>query len=287
MIDLVLFPSSYFSGKIVEPDMKKEHDAAVSTGLFDTVLFDNAKWFDEKKLVLNKEFPTKQNAIMRGWMMKPECYELFYSELLKRNIRLVTTPAEYAKMHIFPNIYSVFGEDTSKMLIFPLHEEIPLERVKKEFDRFMIKDFVKSVKGTKFPRYFDASVTQDEFNEWMKVFYELRGNLLTGGICVKQFLDLKFYGDRPNEYRVFYANNEIATICRNSGQPNYSPEPPKSMLEKYRNLSSPYYTVDYAELADGTWKVLEAGDGSVSGLSDNQDAGEYFRILSFAFNNKI
>lgn len=84
---------------------------------------------------------------------------------------------------------------------------------------------------------------------------------------------------------MFYANHEIATICRNSGQPNYSAEPPKPLLEKYKNLPSPYYTVDYAELADGTWKVLEAGDGSVSGLSDNQDAGEYFRIVFFAFKD--
>lgn len=31
-----------------------------------------------------------------------------------------------------------------------------------------------------------------------------RGNLLTGGICIKEFLDLKRYGEKTNEYRVFY-----------------------------------------------------------------------------------
>ena len=69
-----------------------------------------------------------------------------------------------------------------------------------------------------------------------------------------------------------------------SGQHGYTPEPPKELIEKYRNLPSCYYTVDYAELADGSWKVMEAGDGSVSGLSENQNAEHYFRVLYHACN---
>jgi hypothetical protein len=147
----------------------------------------------------------------------------------------------------------------------------------------MVKDFVKSVKGIEFPRFFDASVTQEEFNEWMEVFYKYRGNLLTGGICIKEFLNLKFYGEKTNEYRVFYMNNEIATVSRNSNQESYIRKPPKELLEKYKNLPSRYYTVDYAELEDGTWTIIEAGDGSVSGLSPNQNAGQYYRALYHAF----
>ncbi len=44
-------------------------------------------------------------------------------------------------------------------------------------------------------------------------------------------------------------------------------------------FDSIYYTVDYAELEDGTWKVIEAGDGSVSGLAPGQDYVEYYREL--------
>ena len=59
----------------------------------------------------------------------------------------------------------------------------------------------------------------------------------------------------------------------------------KELVEKYKNLPSIYYTVDFAELADGTWKVIEAGDGSVSGLSEFQDAEQYFRALYYALND--
>ena len=134
-------------------------------------------------------------------------------------------------MHIFPNIYESVKEDTTKMELFSLHSSVDIERLKKSYGRFMVKDYVKSVKGTEFPKYFDHSVTQSDFDRWMEVFYKYHGDLLTGGICIKEFLDLKRYGDKTNEYRFFYMNHEVATICRNSGQINYNPEPPRKFVE--------------------------------------------------------
>lgn len=295
MIDLILFPSSYFSIKKVDEDLQGEYEAAKSTGLYDTILFGYDMYVNEGRLVLSKIPDTRRKAIMRGWMMKPEQYADFYHKLLDSNIQLVTTPEEYEQMHIFPNAYTLFGEDTAAMELYPLHKQINVENIKKKYNRFMIKDYVKSVKGTDFPKYFDASITQDEFDRWMEIFYKYRGNLLTGGICVKEYLNLKFYEcgygmskedkHRPNEYRVFYANHEIVSVSRNSAQPEFAPKPPNELLEKYKFLPSCYYTVDYAELEDGSWKVLEAGDGSVSGLSENQDAKHYFRSLYYALKN--
>ncbi len=134
-----------------------------------------------------------------------------------------------------------------------------------------------------FPSSFFSVMKVDEFDRWMEVFYKYRGGLLTGGICIKEFLDLKHYGVQTNEYRVFYINHEIATVCRNSGQGNDTAELPKELIAKYRNLDSPYYTVDFAELEDGTWRIVEAGDGEVSGLSDGQNYEHYFRVLYQCF----
>lgn len=280
---VILFPSSYFSIKEVDEDFKKEYEAVKETGLFDVILFGYDQWFNDEKLVLSYSPYLPCNAVMRGWMMKPEQYAVFYEKLYNHNIRLITTPEEYTLMHIFPNIYNVFGNDTAKMKIFPLYENIDIEIIKKDFKKFMVKDFVKSVKGTQFPRFFDSSITQEKFNEYMEIFYKFRGNLLTGGICIKEFLDLKYYNGKTNEYRVFYINNKIASVSRNSGQEQYTNQPPTELIEKYSNLSSCYYTIDYAELSDGTWKVIEAGDGSVSGLSENQNIYSYFRTLFYAF----
>jgi len=283
MVDLIIFPSGYFDAASVDEDLQQEYEAALATGLFDIIIFGYEKWFQEGKLVLSEKTSELRNAVYRGWMMPLEKYREFYQELLEKNIRLVTTPEQYERMHIFPNIYEAFGQDTARMELFPLHGQINVEHLKHSFPKFMIKDYVKSVKGTDFPKYFDGSVTQEEFDDWMERFYGYRGNLLTGGICVKEFLNLKFYGERTNEYRVFYINHEIATVSRNSAQPVFAPEIPMELVEKYNNLESDYYTVDFAELEDETWRVIEAGDGSVSGLSEFQDAEAYFRALYRCF----
>ncbi len=271
IVDTIIFPSSVFNAKKVDEDLKNEYDAVVSTGLYKIALFDYIKWFDEDLLIVYGVPDKPCRAVYRGWMMKPEKYEQFYSILLTMGIELITAPDEYYRLHIFPNAYKYVEEDTVKMMTFPLHSRIDINALKKEFGKFMVKDYVKSVKGTEFPRYFDNTVTQKELDERMEVFYKYRGNLLTGGICIKEYVNLKRYGDKTNEYRIFYENHEEATICRNSGQGNYVPKSPEALVEKYKGLPSPYYTVDVAELEDGTWIIIEVGDGSVSGLSDGQD----------------
>lgn len=55
------------------------------------------------------------------------------------------------------------------------------------------------------------------------------------------------------------------------------------LIDKYKDLPSCYYTVDYAELSDGTWMIIEAGNGSVSGLSEGQNYEAFFRALYYAF----
>ena len=283
-VKTIIFPSSYFSDDRPDEDLKSEYAAAVETGLFETVLFSNDKWFSDEKLVLNNAPNEPQYAVYRGWMMKPELYRKFYEKLREKNIRLLTMPSAYEKFHIFPNIYPELENDTAKMLVFPNSKNIDPEKIKSEFSKFMVKDFVKSVKGTDFPKYFDSSVTREEFDRQMELFCELRGSLYTGGICIKEFLELKKYDGFTNEFRVFYINNKTASVSRNSMQPPYTPEPPEKLIEKYAKLDSPFYTVDYAQTQDGEWKIIEAGDGQVSGLSPGQDNYVFFKSLFYCMN---
>jgi len=279
MMNTILFPSSYFDINKVDEDLEQEYQAALSTGFFNIVIFSYDKWFNDGVLKLNKAVDSMISVVYRGWMMKPEQYEAFYKGLSEKNIHLITDPKSYELMHIFPNVYSEFGEDTAHMEIFPLHSDIDVEYLKKNFKRFMVKDYVKSVKGTEFPKYFDQTITQSQFDKDMELFYKYRGKLLTGGICIKEYLDLKRYGSATNEYRAFYINHEVATLCRNSNQSIYVPLPPEKLVNKYKDIDSVYYTIDYAEIEDGSWRVIEAGDGSVSGLSPNQDNEVYYRAL--------
>ena len=279
----ILFPSSVFSRFEVDADFQNEYEAAVGTGNFRIVFYDYEHFVRTDEVLLARCPDEEMTVIYRGWMLNAVQYESFYRQLENRGLHLVTSPSQYCMMHLFPNVYPLLGEDTPKMLVFPEGTAINIEEIKHNFTRFMIKDYVKSEKGTDFPKFFSSSISESEFERYVAMFREYRGKLFTGGICIKEFVELQKYGEHTNEWRVFYAKGKILSVSRNSGQGEFTPTPPKALLEKYASLPSPFYTVDYAELACGNWKILEAGDSQVSGLSDGQDAGAFFRGLGVLF----
>ena len=275
----ILFPSSYMNSRRVDEAFEREYEAALEAGL-EVMLFHQQLWDEKRELRLDIE--KSDCALYRGWMMKPEDYGVFHDQLSNKGISLLTAPNQYETMHLFPNVYKWLAEDTPKTLFFPLHARMDVEEIGRELGEFIIKDYVKSAKNTDFPTYFDRSISQAEFDRWMGRFYEIRGELLTGGILAKQYVKLKKYGGHTNEYRVFYLRSSLISTSRNSLQPAYAAELPRALAEKYATLPSPFYTVDYAEKEDGQWIVVEAGDGGVSGLSEGQDYRAFFRAVKTA-----
>lgn len=61
------------------------------------------------------------------------------------------------------------------------------------FTEFMVKDYVKSVKGTRFPVSFHTPVSQERMDGIVKEFVKLRGDLFTVGIVCKEYVDLVRY----------------------------------------------------------------------------------------------
>lgn len=55
MVDMILFPSSYFNASKVDEDLQKEYEAVLATGLFKTAVFGYDKWFNEGKLIISGE----------------------------------------------------------------------------------------------------------------------------------------------------------------------------------------------------------------------------------------
>lgn len=278
MKDAILFPCSFFSMKEVDECYQKEYEAALAVNGFDIIFYNYDDFVSEGILRLNHVPEEPMNAIYRGWMLKPEQYKDFYEKLQQKNINLITSPGQYSYYHDFSNSYQDISK-TPDALFFPEGEKVELKKIKKRMSRFMLKDYVKSVKETDFPKFFNADdLTQEELDSWILKFKEHRGKLFTGGICVKKYVDLRKYEGRTNEWRVFYIKGE-PIVCANSGQSLIAPKVPMELVQKYVNPFSPFYTIDYAELEDGSWKVLETGDGQVSGLCDNQDAYSFYRAI--------
>lgn len=277
----MLFPGDFYSLNNVNDNFSAEVDAAVSCDCFDVLLFNFDEYIDGAPLKLNK--PAKncsKSLVYRGWMMKPKEYERLYSDLVKLGFDPITKPGSYEKMHCFPNAATSFVGQTPNILVFPAQDgkvEVDASLINSTFDRFLIKDYVKSVKGSSFPSSIQTPVTQEEIDELVKRFVELRGPLFTGGIVIKEYVELKRYGKATNEWREFkFIRGSRVSLERNSNQPKDCPKPPEDYLMTRNQVIAPFYTVDYAELEDGSWTIVEVGDGGVSGLAASADPAVFY-----------
>ena len=79
---------------------------------------------------------------------------------------------------------------------------------------------------------------------------------------------------------------DLLNVCRNSNQPASVAKPPEELVLACSDLGSPYYTVDFAERADGVWIVVETGGGQVSGLAAAQDSVIYYQVLADALERR-
>lgn len=278
---LVIFPSDYFNINNVDTFYEAECRAVKSFDEHEILLFDFDKFISDGKLVTNSNFPKIiKNAIYRGFMMSVYDYRKFYSLLLRNNIYLQTSPEQYERMHIFPNIYPDIKDFTPKILTYPLDTHIDLEGVFKIFDKFIVKDYIKSLKSSNFPQFFDKTYSQEMFDNALSLFLHYRGHLLEGGICLKEFVTLKKYDSHTNEYRAFFYKNQLISLCRNSSQ-KVDIKPSLAFVMQFNALNSVFYTVDFGELENGEWIILEVGDGQVSGLSDYENINVFYEKLFY------
>ena len=117
-------------------------------------------------------------------------YGCLYDALLEQGIRLINSPEEYRLCHEFPNVYPHIKGSTPRMTVFKQDEPVDWQEIRRQYGRFLIKDYVKSVKGSDFPVYFDAGYTDRQLDGYLERFKELRGNLFDGGIVIKEYADL-------------------------------------------------------------------------------------------------
>lgn len=92
---------------------------------------------------------------------------------------------------------------------------------------------------------------------------------------------MKRYEGTTNEWRHFvFLRGARLGLNRNSCQPRTTPEPSDSYVSTRNVVIVPFYTVDYAELEDGTWTIIKAGDGQVSGLAESDDPLRFYEEMA-------
>jgi len=297
----LIYCSSPINNRIVESDYENEYKYALENG-FDVQLINFEELLNKNTERALKNIPKNDNtelAIFRGWMLKPEYYELLYNGLKNKNIKLINNPDEYINCHFFPYSYEIIKENSPKSIWFEITKEIDFDEVMEKLKIFngksiIIKDYVKSQKHKwKEACFINSSNDKNEVEKIVNKFIELQGSELNKGLVFREYHELEFIGEHSKskmpltkEYRMFFLNGELITKYNYWDEGFYSSE--LNDLTKFISIASKiksnFFTMDIAKTVNGEWLIIELGDAQVSGLPDNADLNEFYSKLFYNLN---
>ncbi len=293
----ILFCEDPLAANRVEPDFEGEYLAATEAG-FPTLLFNYDDLLSEDR----QAFATKRiklaegNALViyRGWMLTPDQYTLLYNTLLAKNYSLVNTAIEYQNCHYLPDSLHFIGGKTPATIYEPYSGENSIDTLVTKAKQFgdgpvMLKDYVKSEKHD----WETACYVPDASNTVLLRtsignLIRLRGAYLNKGIVLREFIPLQPLTTHSKsgmplmeEYRLFFLHNKLVAIYNYWEEGEYEiTKPDTSEFELVAlGVQSNFFSMDIARKVDGSFTIIELGDGQVAGLPDCADKEEFYRRL--------
>jgi hypothetical protein len=154
----------------------------------------------------------------------------------------------------------------------------------------IVKDFVKSRKHEWNDACFIPSAAdRDAVEHIVGRFLELQGDDLNEGLVFREFVEFRPVGVHPKsgmprteEYRCFWLDAQpVFCSAYWEGAKYYMTYPPLELFaEIAAAVRSRFFTMDVARRVDGGWAIVELGDGQVSGLPSEGDAGPFYELLA-------
>ena len=79
------------------------------------------------------------------------------------------------------------------------------------------------------------------------------------------------------EYRLFFLNGELLYSVEYWPDAEYALAAPSTdqFREIAKTIHSHFFTMDIARRVDGTWLIMELGDGQVAGLLERTNIGDF------------
>jgi hypothetical protein len=194
--------------------------------------------------------PAGATVVYRGWMLNATGYAALVSAIVAAGGAPLTSTAAYLTAHHLPNWYPLLAAFTPATRFYPEDADLPAELAALGWEAYFLKDFVKSLKAPPGP----IARRPEDATAVVAAMREYRG-LIEGGLCVRRVEAL----DTTSEVRYFVR----------AGVP-FAPSDEVPIPECVRSAAqvvpSPFYSVDVALRSDGVLRVVEIGDGQVSGL---------------------
>jgi hypothetical protein len=282
----ILFPSHPLHRRRADPEFAGEWQAASAAGftceLYDVdrlregnapeALRDCAPAMEEGEAILH-----------RGWMLRCWAYGSLHRELMGRGYQPVVSPEQYAEAHYLPNAYPLLAGHTPESRWLAGNDVRAAWEVYQELreGEVVVKDFVKSAKH----RWHDACLIPAHtpyarFKDILLTFLYVRGEAFEKGFVFRRAHPLVCEGThacgRPKheEVRLFFWDGEL--LAATKGEP-LSELATWTMLA--RRFSNRFVTMDVARQTDGSWIVIEMGDGGVSALPEEIGADALYGKL--------
>lgn len=223
--------------------------------------------------------PMGDDAVYRGWMMSAEEYSRMAKALDARGVTLRTNGEEYRVAHELPGWYEALRPLTPESA---WTDGLDLPGLDALADHLgggpaVLRDFVKSMK-----HYWDEAAFILDVADRAAVrrvaerFLELRGDAFTGGFVLRRFEE--FTGA---EARTWWIGGRCALVTPHPDTPDQLPDG-LDLVEVeplVANLSLPFVTVDLVRRTDGTWRIVELGDGQVSDWPASRDPADLISAL--------
>ncbi|WP_329226342.1 ATP-grasp domain-containing protein [Streptomyces sp. NBC_01460] len=221
----------------------------------------------------------------RGWMIPSARYEDLEQALLARGCSLLTDASAYRTAHELPGWYETFAGLTPRSVWrdVPSGAALPDPAVPVGLASVLgsgpgiVKDYVKSRKH----EWHEACFVPDlgdsgRLADVVGRFVELQGDFLDGGLVLRAYERFVPGG----EARVWWVGGEAVRVTAHPDTPGRLPAPGLGTVGvAVRALGCRWVTTDMALREDGEWRVVEVGDGQVSGLPDGDDGEDLFAAL--------
>lgn len=293
----ILFCESPFQANKVDEDFEDQFTAAKENG-FETLLFNfevltkGTEFSKATKLIKPSDELVK--VIYRGWMLTPKQYSILYNDLYSKNYLLINTPVAYQNCHYLPDSLKFIEGKTPKTVFEKFENEDSIDKLlekSKVFGRkpVILKDYVKSEKHNwETACFVDDAANTDKLRQTIENLLELRGKYLNEGIVIREFValnDLTVHSKSgmplTEEYRLFFCNQKLIGIYDYWEEGEYELSRPDTteFEEIAKKIESNFFSMDIARQKNGTFIIIELGDGQVAGLPEKADSSEFFKQL--------
>ncbi len=221
----------------------------------------------------------------RGWMIPAPAYAALETALAARGGQLCSTAEQYRTAHQLPGWYRTFADVTpASAWCASVPGEVP---ARAELARLcgslppgagIVKDYVKSRKHEWDTACHLPDLADDEaVHRVVTRFVELQEDSLAGGIVLRSF---EHFSATTGEARVWWLDGEPFLTTPHPDSPDLLPSPDLSAVRPaVAALPCRFVTTDLALRSDGVWRVVEVGDGQVSGLPAGTDPSALVKVL--------